>query len=382
MSSGAEHTTPSAARVLVVDDEVAVRTTIARALRDTTSSVVVAEDANEALQKLEQGSFDVIVSDIHMPGMTGLALIDALRARDLDVPIILVTGAPSVETAASAVELGAFRYLTKPFDLDTLRRAVAQAVHVGAATRAKRQAHDQDRAGSQRTLLRALASLRMEYQPIVAADTRVTVGHEALMRTSEPTLATPMAVLSVAERLGALHLLGRRIRGMVAADLTEHPGRTWAFVNLHPSDLADADLFDPRAPLSRHARRVVLELTERASLEGVADLDVRLDRLRKLGFRIAVDDLGAGYAGLSYFASVRPELVKIDLSLVRGVDHDPVKQRVITSLVHLGNDLGMELVAEGVETIAERDTVIRLGCTYVQGHLLARPGPPFPVAAW
>lgn len=377
-----KHVPHSPPRVLIVDDEELVATTMARALREVASDVVVANDATTALSLLSEGAFDVVVSDIHMPGMSGLALVDAVRARDLDVPVILVTGVPSVETAASAVELGAFRYLPKPFEVETLRRSVQQAALVRALSRAKTGGSAGDRAGLEQSLLRAFATLRMVYQPVVGGDTQVIVGHEALIRCSEPTLPTPLAVLSAAEKLGALHLLGRRIRTLIATDLERQPARTWIFVNLHPTDLTDPELYEPRAPLSRHARRVILELTERAPLEGIADLDERLDQLRKLGFRVAVDDLGAGYAGLGYFASVRPEIVKIDMSLIRQVERDPVRQRVITSLVHLAHDLGMEVVAEGVETVPERDTVLRLGCDYVQGHLLAEPGPPFPTIRW
>ncbi len=367
-------------RVLVVDDEPALVERHARLLKRVSSIVVTAENGREALAKIESEPFDVVVSDIQMPDMNGTELLRAVRERDLDLPVIFVTGDPTVATAATAVELGAFRYLSKPIDGETLRRAVIDA----AATRAL--AHSRSgasaRADLEGALRSAIARLHMVYQPIVAVGTRSTTAFEALMRSSEPALPNPPAILEAAEKLGALHVLGRRVRNLVAADLDASAASPNVYVNLHSADLADSQLYDATSPLSHHASRIVLEITERASLEGISDLADRRSRLRDMGYRLAVDDLGAGYAGLSYFARIRPEIVKIDMSLVRGIDREVVQQHVVASLVTLATTLGMEVVAEGVETAAERDTVVRLGCTLLQGYFFAKPGPPFPEAVW
>ena len=154
------------------------------------------------------------------------------------------------------------------------------------------------------------------------------------------------------------------------------------FLNLHPLDLADEELFDELAPLSRLASRVVLEVTERAAIEEVDAVERRVSQLRERGFRIAVDDLGAGYAGLSSFALLEPEIVKLDVSLLRDIDQSPVKQKLVASMTALCKDMGFLVVAEGIETPAERDCVVSLGCDLLQGFLFARPGRPFPTASW
>jgi EAL domain-containing protein (putative c-di-GMP-specific phosphodiesterase class I) len=105
---------------------------------------------------------------------------------------------------------------------------------------------------------------------------------------------------------------------------------------------------------------------------------MRASRLRKLGYRIAIDDLGAGYAGLNYFAQLTPEVVKIDMALVRNIDRETIKQRLVGSLVNLCRGLDMLVVAEGVETADECNTIVELGCDLLQGYLFARPGRPFP----
>jgi EAL domain-containing protein (putative c-di-GMP-specific phosphodiesterase class I) len=117
----------------------------------------------------------------------------------------------------------------------------------------------------------------------------------------------------------------------------------------------------------------VLEITERASLEDVEDLGDRIVRLRRLGYSLAIDDLGAGYAGLASLTKLEPEVVKLDMSLVRGVDVSHTKQHLVSSMVRVCVDLGMLVVTEGVETTSERDTLVSLGCDVLQGYLFSRP---------
>jgi predicted signal transduction protein with EAL and GGDEF domain len=129
------------------------------------------------------------------------------------------------------------------------------------------------------------------------------------------------------------------------------------FVNLHPSDLEDDELYAGDGALTPFASRIVLEITDRATLEGVGWLRHRVERLRAVGFRIAIDDLGAGYAGLSSFAALEPDVVKADMSLVRGIDASPVKQK---------------LVPEGLEALTARDIPKRArppAVVIVSGHL-------------
>jgi EAL domain-containing protein (putative c-di-GMP-specific phosphodiesterase class I) len=95
-----------------------------------------------------------------------------------------------------------------------------------------------------------------------------------------------------------------------------------------------------------------------------------------------VDDLGAGYAGLTSFIMLEPELVKLDMSLIRNIDQHSMKRSLVRSVTLLCKELGLLVVAEGVETRAERDVVVECGCDLVQGYLIARPGRPFPSCAW
>ncbi len=377
--------------VLIVDDDVILGRIVSRMLRQHGYATKVVTTASEALELVDRERFDVVVSDIHMPEMTGVQLLRRVRARDTLVPVILMTGDPKVETAAEAIEYGAFRYLTKPVPQADLGHAVDKAMLFHRMARLKRQAQEltgaeaagaPDRAGLEASFDRALASLWIAYQPIVDARTGKTFGHEALLRSTEASLPHPGAVLDAAKRLGQLDVLGRAVRDRASEPVAADPEAGLLFVNLHVSDLLDPMLTSPESPLSAIAPRVVLEITERAALEEAGDVRARVAELRAMGFRIAIDDLGAGYSGLSSLAQLEPEVVKLDMSLIRGIDANETQQRVVRSMTSLSHEMGMLVVAEGVETPAERDTLIGLGCDLLQGYLLAKPAPAFPAVTW
>ena len=377
-------------RVLVVDDEPALLRAYARWLTAAGHAVETASDGIAATVLLADKQFDVIVSDIGMRGMDGVQLLRKVRERDLDVPVILMTGAPSVATAITAVEYGALRYLVKPFDESVLRDSVARACQLRRLASLRREAaalvgegskQIGDLAGLSASLDRALSSLWMAYQPIVSWSAKRIYAFEALLRSKEPTLPHPGAILEAAERLGRLDEVGRTIRARVASAVARVSSE-YVFVNLHPRDLLDDALYAEDAPLSAVAKRVVLEITEREALDKLTDVSARIATLRGLGFRIAVDDLGAGYAGLTTFAQLEPDVVKFDMSLVRGVHDNETKRKLLQSMTTLFGELGILVIAEGVEVPAERDALATIGCDLLQGYLFAKPDRDFSTAEW
>jgi EAL domain-containing protein (putative c-di-GMP-specific phosphodiesterase class I)/BarA-like signal transduction histidine kinase len=368
-------------RLLVADDEPGLLDFFSEALTQAGHEVTACSNGRQALAALNAGHYDAVLSDIRMPDMDGIGLLREVRERDLDMPVILLTGTPTLETALEAIDRGALQYLLKPVGLSTLVEAANRAVKIGALARLKREALQAqggrsvvgDRASLEASFSRALDGLWLASQPIVRASDRSVFAHEVLMRTSEVMFKGPGAVLDAAESLDRLHDLGRGVRNRAAALLEAGVMPAEVFVNLHPRDLGDPSLYDPKAPLARFAKRVVLEITERTSLEGTHDLAQRIRDLRDLGYRLALDDLGAGHAGLTSFAALTPEIVKLDMGLIRGVDKDPMKRKLITSMASLCRDLGILVVAEGIETEEERDTVVAAGCDLLQGYLFGVP---------
>jgi EAL domain-containing protein (putative c-di-GMP-specific phosphodiesterase class I) len=382
---------PERGRILLVDDEESLVRVLARVLTNAGYDVDSAVNGEKAVELLAAKTFDAIVSDLDMPRMSGMQLLQVVRRGDLDVPVILMTGAPQLQTAMDAVSLGALSYLTKPVDNDQLKKVIDRAVRLKRVAKLKQEAlllvnHGglglADLTALGTAFERAMETMWLAYQPIVRVSDHSLFGYEALLRSGEPALPHPGAVLDAAERLGRLNELGRRVRGHAASRVGDADAGSTIFVNLHARDLLDQDLYSPRSALSLVAHRVVLEITERASLDGVSDARGKIGELRRMGFRIAIDDLGAGYSGLTSFASLEPELVKLDMSLVRDIDKSPTKEKLVRSLTELCKDLGMTVVAEGIETIQERDLLVELNCDLLQGYLLGRPERPFPGFVW
>lgn len=374
--------------VLLVDDDAALARAIARVLHAAGYTVRAVTSGPAAVETVMSETVDVIVSDIQMPGMSGVDLLSMVRAYDLDVPMILMTGNPTIDTAIEAVSLGAIQYLVKPVPNEVLVKAVGRASKLHRLAEMKREAMKLrgegglmagDRAGLQATFDRALDGLWVAFQPIVdAGQNNKIYGYEALMRTHEPALSTPESLLTAAERLDCLEPLGRRVRELAAEGFRRAPPETLLFVNLHARDLLDTDLYEPDSPLMQVAHRVVLEITERTPIDDVKDVQARVAVLRFHGFRIALDDLGAGYAGLSSFVALEPDIVKLDMSLVRGIHTSLVKQRLVSSILNVCHDLGIKVVVEGVEEIEECAMMQGMGCEYMQGYLFAKPSRPFP----
>jgi EAL domain-containing protein (putative c-di-GMP-specific phosphodiesterase class I) len=219
---------------------------------------------------------------------------------------------------------------------------------------------------------RTLLALRLVYRPLVsAADGRVPA-YEALARGADG------APLSALERTAG-HQVGRRLRELAADAAAEAPVAA-LFVAVAPADLLDDELYDPTRPLGRVARRVVLQLEGRPVIGDVAQLDARVSRLRRLGFRLAVGDSGDG--GLALAQLVWPDFVKIGRPVLDLIHQSPARQQVVADLCRLYHQVGMQVVADGVQSHADRATAAQLGCDLVQGPCFGAPVVSFDLAGF
>ncbi len=375
------------ASILAVDDDPAALRMLTTALGRAGYRAIEAQSGAHALSLLQSERVDAIISDLAMPEMSGLEFMRRVRERDPDLPILVITGAPAMDTAIGSIDVGVFRYLTKPVTPAEIVRAASDAVHARALAQVRRAAYAHlassgHAEANREMLLRALDSSWLACQPIVRLVERKTVAYEALLRTKSTELPHPGAIFAAAEQLDMVTVVGRTVRKQAAALAESLPDDALLFLNLHPLELLDPALFQGSSALTRHAHKVVLEVTERTSLERIPDARSRVAGLKELGFRIALDDMGAGYAGLTSFAMLEPEFIKIDLGLVRNVDSEPMKQTLIRAIVRLAQDLGIDVIAEGVETEPEASALGAIGCHLLQGYFFARPAPPFAEVAW
>ena len=225
---------------------------------------------------------------------------------------------------------------------------------------------------SPHTLRLINADVRMAYQPIVSVGQGAVVGYEALARFGSRGQRSPAPHLAAAQAGGQRIAMETRLLARALADREQLPQGCWLAVNLSPSAVGD-----PRVEtVMRNAgdlRGVVVELTEESPADDLRLLNTKLDRYRERGAQLALDDAGAGSSGLRQVIELRPDIIKLDRSLVMGVDADPARAAMIEALQELTSRLGAQLLAEGVETYAELEVIAQLGVPLTQGFFLGHP---------
>jgi EAL domain-containing protein (putative c-di-GMP-specific phosphodiesterase class I) len=155
------------------------------------------------------------------------------------------------------------------------------------------------------------------------------------------------------------------------------------FVNVHPDELSERFLVRPDDPLFFHDSDVYVEVTESAAFtHHEVCVSVLKELVSRTGVYLAVDDLGAGHSNLKRILDLEPRIVKLDRALVTGLDKNPRQQILVRHVVRLCEELGAQVVAEGIETTDELSAVVDTGAHYAQGFLLGRPGFPLPPGSW
>jgi diguanylate cyclase (GGDEF)-like protein len=211
------------------------------------------------------------------------------------------------------------------------------------------------------------------FQPIVDLKTEEVFGYEALCRPSHPSFGGPAALFATAEQLGAVTEVGRAARSQLLEYAQFINGTHALFVNLHPEELWQSEGLAEE--LQGIASRTVLEITETSGIADFERVARIIEELKSKGFRIALDDFGAGYSSINRIAKLSPDMIKLDIELVRSLKSDSTTARLVSHLLEFTNSENIPVIAEGIESEAERDAVTQLGCTLGQGFLLGRPAP-------
>ena len=233
-----------------------------------------------------------------------------------------------------------------------------------------------------RALLEILAARRFVawFQPIVAADSGEVIGYESLLRGRKPdgSLMFPGEIFGAAATNDLLFQVDRQARETALRCASEQGIRGQIFVNFVPTAIYDpAHCLQNTLAVARRLGiapgQIVFEVIETERVEDMRHLQHILDFYRASGFRIALDDVGSGYASLSLLAMLRPDIIKVDMEIVRGIHQDSDRQAIFRALVGIARDLGIQVLAEGVETREEYDYVVAQGADLLQGYLFARP---------
>lgn len=211
--------------------------------------------------------------------------------------------------------------------------------------------------------------IHVVFQPIVEVATGKTFAQEALLRSTSPNFLSPPALLAEAGRSNAIGAIGRIVRELATQGCPDLP----LFLNVHPQEFDESWLVQPDDPIFTHEPGVYLEVTEAVPLSHFAQCQSVLKEIRSKGINLAIDDLGAGYSNLKYITDLKPEIVKLDRSLVEEIHTDPRRKILVKHLRALCDDLGAKLVAEGIETKDEMEAIREVECHLAQGYFLARP---------
>jgi diguanylate cyclase (GGDEF)-like protein len=237
--------------------------------------------------------------------------------------------------------------------------------------------HGEQSARGALTRLIAGEGLSMAVQPIVDLRSGSVHAYEALARLGSADAGSPLQWFSLADEFGERDALERACLSAALELFSTRPAGMRLSVNLSAPVLLDRRtlrILDRPADLSG----LIIEVTEEALVQSDVQLRAAMAPLRARGARLAVDDVGAGYSGLRQLTTVHPSYMKLDRSLVSGIDSDPERAALVSALVGYADRVGSLLVAEGIENEAELLTLRELGAPLAQGFYLGRPGPPWP----
>jgi EAL domain-containing protein (putative c-di-GMP-specific phosphodiesterase class I) len=369
-------------RVLVIDDEPAICELIEAVAESAGFSVRTASSPGE-IEEAIQGRFDLVVLDLSLGELDGIEVMSRLGATRRGLPVILVSGADEtlITTAGRIAEMHRLRVIAtfaKPFSLDLLRSAMLEWTHVVGETidptGPRLRIDDGD--------LFDPEFMHLVYQPKVSVLTGDVVGVEALVRWRHPEKGdvSPTAYVALVEELGRTSELLDAIMTMAAHDRFRY--RALASMPDVSLNISVLDLDDDELP--RRAQRILtstspaeswtFEVTETTPIPDLTPTVAVLTRLRLAGFNLAVDDFGTGTSNYERLLVAPFTELKIDRAMVSRLDAAAAEpDAMVRSGVEVGHSLGLQVVAEGVETAEQFVMIRQLGCDAAQGYFVSAP---------
>lgn len=381
---------PLPIRVIIADDDPAIRRAVSAVLTAAGGMVVVAtvEDADAAIEAAVRESPDVVILDVKMPAGGGPRAAREIALKAPGVRVVALSAHDDREAVASMLRAGALGYVIKgaPIEeiVETVERAsrglaslsgevaasVAVELEETAGEREREAGEGAARAEEVAMLLRP-GAIRPVFQPIVDLETGGVVGFEALSRFDLEPRRPPDAWFLAAAQVGRLEDLEFAALRVAAARFADLPRGTYLSLNISPSSALSDRL--PEALVGIPPEWIVLEVTEHAEVADYDALRAALAPIRLRGGRLAVDDAGSGFASLRHILLLEPSIIKIDISITRDIDTDRARRALASALVSFGKEMGISLLAEGIETAAELEVLRALGVRFGQGYFLGRP---------
>jgi len=379
-------------RVLVAEDDAAVRNALEALFRaeqrlELTASV---GDATGAVEAAARERPDVALVGVRMPG-GGVHAAREIRSCSPNTKVIAFTAHKDPANVLEMLEAGAVGYVVKGASIDGIVDEVVQAAAgksslsvevtgdvietlVGQLGVQRKAAEKTER--QEKRIRRALDdedSFSMVYQPIFSLSGGMA-GVEALARFRGPPKRGAELWFAEADAVDLCRELELATMKEALSVLPDLPAGIFLSFNASPKTLLSA-AFRKLLLESSDPARVVIEVTEHARIDNYERLNAAFDRVREVGVRLAVDDAGAGFASLRHILRLAPDFIKLDRTLIAGIESDRSRQALAAGLISFAERIDATIIAEGIEELAEVDMLTSLGVCHGQGFLLARPGP-------
>jgi EAL domain-containing protein (putative c-di-GMP-specific phosphodiesterase class I)/CheY-like chemotaxis protein len=374
-------------RVLIADDEPKVRHALAELILEEGSLELVgtAGDAAQAIAMATAAHPDVALLDVRMPQGGGPRAAREIRAMEPHTRVLALSAHEDRATVLEMLRAGAVGYVVKGGQaaeiLESIHRcargqgSLSIAITKDVIDELSKQLPQEDskdrRAQALHHALRG-SGVMMVFQPIIELQSSRTVGMEALARFALQPRQGPAAWFDEARGAGLLLDLELVTARMAVSQIHRLPPDAFLALNVSPSTAASPGFI--RVVDSSPSDRLVIEVTEHARVVDYEALKEALQAIRRLGARLAIDDAGAGFSSLQHVVRLQPDFIKLDIELTRGIDADPVRRALATAMISFAAETGATIIAEGIETPAECETLRSLGAACGQGYHLGPPG--------
>jgi EAL domain-containing protein (putative c-di-GMP-specific phosphodiesterase class I)/CheY-like chemotaxis protein len=359
--------------LVVLDDDPFICDLVAAIAELSSFETAAAQTLDRFIQAMEAQTPDIVVLDLNLGAIDGVSVLRRLKDMNCPSGILLLTGCEervtdSAVACGRALGLTMLPPLAKPFEATQLQEALEQfSLSRSAVTEAEVD------------LALKRGELSVHLQPVIELASGRVSGAEALVRWHHPVrgLIMPDRFIPMVERSPFILPLTLEVARLAVAAIAELDGELSIAINVPPSCLADAHFPDQLVQIAfRHGlkpSRVTVEVTETAAMADPAFTTAQVTRLRIKGFQVALDDFGTGYSSLRELHRMPVSIIKIDRSFVGSLSTDKAAQAITKSIIGLGKNLGLGLIAEGVENRETMEMLHRLSCERAQGYHFARP---------
>jgi EAL domain-containing protein (putative c-di-GMP-specific phosphodiesterase class I)/CheY-like chemotaxis protein len=366
--------------ILMIDDEIDFLSTTQFLLESAHFKVITASSPEEGLRKALLNP-DLILLDINMPGMDGLTVCKRLKEDKSTryIPIIMLTLNSSTLEKVEAFGFGVVDYIGKQFAFEEMLARIQAALRDRSHRSSGESIEIKNNKISDLRELIEKGDLQILFQPIVFLKTGLPIGYEALARGPKGTsFENPADLFTFAAEANMFNELDSLSRNLSIRKAKFLKRRELLFLNSDPSITNTSDFKNLEFLKGSDITpgQICIEITERTFVKNFPILSMNLKEMRSRGVSVAIDDVGEGYSSLNAIAELRPEFIKIDISIIRNMGTDSVKQNLVRLLAGLAGNINSRLIGEGVETKEECDALLSLGVDYGQGYFFMRPFSP------